>query len=122
MRVLVTGGRKYADRERLFQVMDRVHAAKPISVLIHGAASGADQLAAEWAELRSVEALSCPPDWRRYGRGAGPMRNRQMLKERPALLVAFPGGSGTADMIAVAIKAHIAVLLESEVDFAERMD
>lgn len=102
MRVLVTGGRDFNDLALLEMTLDAIHATNVIAVLIHGAASGADSLAGEWAVRNGIELIACPADWKRYGRRAGPLRNRQMLDLSPDLLVAFPGGRGTADMIAAA--------------------
>lgn len=50
-----------------------------------------------------------PADWERNGRAAGPIRNRQMLDGKPDLVIAFPGGKGTADMVAEAKRRGIAV-------------
>ena len=111
MRVLITGGRKYDDRESLFATLDRLHAEHHFTVLIHGDARGADRLGGEWAEERGVEVLAYPADWRRYGRGAGPKRNQQMLEENPDLVVAFPGGSGTRNMVEIAEKAGVTVIV-----------
>ena len=101
MRVLVCGGRDYRDKTRLSRVLDFVHKERGIGVLIHGAARGADTLAAEWARVAGVQTEAFPADWATHGKKAGPIRNQQMLDEaRPDAVVAFPGGSGTADMIA----------------------
>lgn len=51
-RVLVCGGRDYADAKSLGMVLDAAHSANPIVCLIHGAARGADTLAADWALSR----------------------------------------------------------------------
>lgn len=115
MRVLVTGGRDFDDIEMIISVLDALHAQHGFTVLIHGDANGADRLCGQWAENRSVAVQACPADWKRYGRGAGPVRNRQMSDERPELLVAFPGGKGTADMVRVAAKAGITVIVASDV-------
>ena len=49
-----------------------------------------------------------PADWKVRGRAAGHIRNQQMLDEgRPHLVVAFPGGRGTADMVRRARAAGI---------------
>ena len=59
---------------------------------------------------RDVACTPQPADWKRYGRGAGPARNQAMLVEfNPQLLVAFPGGKGTADMVRRAQKAGVRV-------------
>lgn len=51
-RIVVTGGRNYADRDAVFAALNRLHAKHPITTLAHGGARGADALAAEWAARR----------------------------------------------------------------------
>jgi len=109
MRVLITGGRNFDNRELLETTLDAVHASVPLSILIHGAANGADTLAGEWASRKGIEVVACLADWKRYGRAAGPIRNRAMLELAPDLLVAFPGGKGTDDMISAAEKKGIPI-------------
>jgi hypothetical protein len=102
--VVVTGGRDYADAERVAWALDGLRSAYGLDRLAHGAAAGADTLAAEWAIRAKIGNLHpYPADWAGFARagrknGAGPARNRAMLEaERPDLVVAFPGGAGTAD-------------------------
>ena len=109
MRVLVCGGRTYSDRRTLASTLDKL-TPKP-ALIIAGAAPGADTLAAEWAVSRCVESAAFYADWELHGKAAGPMRNRRMLEEgKPDLVVAFPGGSGTADMVRQAKAAGVRVL------------
>lgn len=109
MRVLVCGGRDYSDRRRVFKVLD-FNRAK-ITMIIHGAARGADSLAAEWCELNYIVEWPFPADWARYGRAAGFRRNEQMLEEgKPDLVVAFPGGIGTQMMVRLARDAGVRVI------------
>jgi len=97
--LLVCGGRDFIDMPRASAALDAVHAKRPITLLVHGAARGADTLAATWAQRRGVLTQAFPADWNRDGRAAGPLRNQRMLDEaRPDGVVAFPGGRGTADM------------------------
>lgn len=99
-RVLVCGGRDFADREQLFDILDAAHEANPIELLIHGAAPGADSLAADWALSRDILCQAYPADWEMYGKGAGPIRNTKMLIEgRPHLVIAFHGDKGTRNMV-----------------------
>lgn len=110
MRVLVCGGRKYRDQQRLYLELDRLHKAKGIDVLIQGGAHGADALARRWCVYRMVMYENYPADWK-LGISAGPIRNSQMLKEgRPDLVVAFPGGDGTKDMVEKARRAGVAIM------------
>lgn len=110
MRILVTGGRNFANRPLLTATLDRLHAERPITLVIHGAARGADTLAGEWAVMNGVLFQAYAADWERYGRSAGPRRNGEMLAEKPDLVVAFPGGAGTEDMKRRARGAGLEVL------------
>lgn len=100
LRVLVCGGRAYTDSHRVASVLDRLGQDEGISLIIHGAATGADKLASWWAVQHHIPQLPFPADWRKHGNRAGPIRNQQMLDVgKPDLVVAFPGGVGTRDMI-----------------------
>lgn len=104
-RILVCGGREYANKERVFKILDaavRAMADRHITI-IHGAATGADSLAELWAEERQVKSKAFPADWTAYGTRAGYMRNKQMLDEgKPHAVIAFPGGPGTRMMVGLA--------------------
>jgi len=110
MRVLVCGGRTFDNWELLAGVLDGLEPMQA-SVIIHGAAPGADTLAGRWAELRRVPVEAFPAEWEKHGRAAGPIRNARMLAEgKPALVVAFPGGRGTANMVKQARAVNVEVL------------
>jgi hypothetical protein len=111
MRVLITGGRDFDDVEMLNQNLDKLHSELSFTALIHGDASDADRLAGQWAESKGIAVEAHPADWKKFGRAAGPIRNQQLLAEKPGLLVAFPGGKGTADMVAKAKKAGLNVVV-----------
>jgi hypothetical protein len=111
MRVLVCGGRDYADYETLSATLENGHARERISLIVHGGAKGADCLAGVWAFRRGVKCEVFPADWDKDGRAAGPIRNIRMLREsKPDIVLAFPGGKGTAHMISIARKAGVAVV------------
>ncbi|MCU0613259.1 MAG: DUF2493 domain-containing protein [Candidatus Eisenbacteria bacterium] len=98
--VLVCGGRNFADREHLYRSLDLLHKAEPIWVLVEGGAPGADRLAGDWADDREVIHVRHNARWKVNGRAAGPIRNRELRERWPIqLVVAFPGGTGTADMV-----------------------
>ncbi len=123
IRLLVCGGRAFTNRRYLFNVLDALHAASPVSMVIHGGARGADSLAGDWANANKIKVWKFPADWNDlthpdavlkqhqdgswYNANAGPIRNQQMLDEgRPDHVIAFPGRKGTADMIRRAGEAH----------------
>ena len=119
MKLLVCGGRDFGttaqERFALRDVLDLWHQRRPITTIIHGAARGADFLAGGWAEMKglSVHAYPVyPAQWEAQGKAAGHLRNARMLAEgRPDAVLAFPGGVGTADMVAKARAAGVPVAL-----------
>lgn len=109
MRVLVCGGRDFSDWAKLSKTLHDmfiVYDETPFPhlpegfVLIQGGAKGADSLADQWSHLYGVASLEFKADWKTHGKAAGPIRNQQMLDQgSPDLVIAFPGGRGTADMV-----------------------
>lgn len=105
--VLVCGGRDYKDEEYVFRVLN---AFTNPTLIVHGGCSGADLLADKWAKEKNVPVKEYPYI-RELGKAGGPVRNQQMLdEEKPDLVVAFPGGNGTRDMINKARKAGVKVV------------
>jgi len=111
-RVLVCGGRDFNDEELVFATLDALNKERRVSAIIQGFASGADDLARMWGyEHRDCEVLSFVAEWGRHGKAAGPIRNTRMIEEgKPDLVIAFPGGRGTANMVAQARAAGIEVI------------
>ena len=120
MRILVCGGRDFTDRDKVWRTLDGVFPISepdaygnylPLGTLIHGACpTGADHLADEYAVVNWLGLETYPPDWS-LGRKAGPIRNQRMLDEgKPDLVVAFPGGRGTADMVRRARQSGVPVM------------
>ena len=106
--LLCCGGRDFDDPALLRWALTPLRPAR----LVHGAAAGADAAAAAWAEAAGVPVTAYPADWAQHGKSAGVQRNRRMLDAEDAsldLLVAFPGGRGTADMRARAAAAGLPV-------------
>jgi hypothetical protein len=114
MRVLVTGGRDFLNQAFVWNTLtelartaaengDKIHLAE-------GGANGADTLAYQWAIEHDIHVDTYVAQWNRDGNAAGPIRNAHMLTDfKPDLVVAFPGGKGTADMIAKARRKKIEV-------------
>lgn len=112
MKVIVCGGRKYEHKARVFTVLDAIHAETPITILMHGNARGADGWADDWGADHSseVQVARFPADWEKHELAAGPLRNQEMLDAAPDLVVAFPGGNGTDDMVRRAKAANVKVI------------
>lgn len=109
MRVLVCGGRDYKNQDLVFETLAKIHDKTPITLVIEGGANGADFWGGYWADQNFIPHLRVPADWNRYGRGAGPRRNLRMLDYKPELVIAFPGGAGTENMVKVALQNKVIV-------------
>lgn len=110
LRVIVCGGRRFNDSRVVFAALDRIHAETPIGVVFHGNARGVDTLADVWGRRAGIRVFAVPAEWAKHGKAAGPKRNQAMLGHRPDMVIAFPGGNGTADMVKRATKAGVKVL------------
>lgn len=108
MRVVVFGGRGFTDRRMAYIVLDRLHATRGFTTVIHGDYRGADWLARDWARAHEIPDEPYAAEWKRYRGRAGPLRNQRMIDEgRPDFAVEFPGGAGTTDMRTRCILAGI---------------
>lgn len=106
--VLVTGGRDYRDVAAVYRALDPL---KP-TVVIHGDAGGADAIADQWARLHGVQPIALPALWEWFKKSAGPIRNTNLVElavKLGAVVVAFPGNSGTADCVRKAREAGLTV-------------
>lgn len=119
--IAVTGGGDYDDLKVVNSTLTSLHTGghllRPltrISLIVQGGCTGADELARGWAIMNVVQFCTFPvteTQWLKVGRRAGPARNRLMLEvTRPNLLVAFPGGGGTANCVKTARELGIEVL------------
>lgn len=107
-KILVTGDRNWTDVTLIETVllMEKDLYKNDLQVC-HGAARGADTVAGNMCKDHGIAVTAFPADWRRYGRAAGPIRNRQMLDEfKPDIVYAFHDNleqsRGTRDMVKIA--------------------
>lgn len=71
-----------------------------ITEIVHGGARGVDTLAQHYADLYKLPCKVFLPDWARYFKAAGFVRNAEMGDYADALLAVWDGKSGgTRDMI-----------------------
>ena len=105
--IIVCGGRDYSDWDKVLKVLSLLD----IGLIVQGGAKGADALARRYAEWANIPLKTFEADWDKYGKTAGPIRNRLMVIEHPnAVVIAFPGGRGTANCIEQALKKGMIVL------------
>lgn len=114
MRIVVTGDRNWNDTNIIEQAFGIFISGKNVEI-IHGNCIGCDLLAKEVALKSNYRVRDFPADWANYGRSAGPIRNKQMLAEKPNFVLAFHDNigesKGTKDCINQAKKLKITVYL-----------
>jgi hypothetical protein len=115
--VLVCGDRRWDDADAIRRALMDLH-NPGIALLVHGGCRGADTLADEVAVSLGIPVRVFPAEWGRYGRAAGPIRNRRMLEHtRPDLVLAFhpdlSRSKGTVDMVRRARAAGVPVRVYS---------
>lgn len=112
---MICGDREWKDAAAIRRELSKLPPAIEVTI-IHGGCRGADRLARDVAIGLGMEVIAFPANWPRYHRGAGHIRNQQMLVEgKPDLVLAFhsniASSKGTADMIARAGRNGVPVRL-----------
>ena len=112
--IVAAGGRDLSwPQQRIASALLQRTGGRPVHLLLHGGARGADRSIGHAAQQLGWRVQSLAADWRRHGRAAGPIRNRLLLEQAlveaqahtsPAfsasvLVIAFPGGPGTASLV-----------------------
>lgn len=120
IRLLVCGGRgfdkfdawNWLEGNAYDYISDKLGINRPrLSCLIQGGTLGADEGAKEWGRSEGLRVITYKADWAMFGKAAGPIRNKRMIVEgKPDIVIAFPGGRGTADMVKQAYDAGIPVV------------
>lgn len=116
MKVLVCGSRDWTDHEAIDRRLGGLPGEHEDITIIHGAAPGADTMAAHAAYRRGFVPIAFPADWKTYGKRAGILRNLEMLDDGPDLVIAFQRGEsrGTQHTIDAARRRRIPVEVHTE--------
>lgn len=128
--LLVTGDRNWLTDIQHINVVGGVleqMKSRGVTVIIAGNAKGLDRQCEELAYKMGFTVRSMPPDWKRYGRAAGPIRNKEMLMELLtydnryvcAFHDSFGSSKGTKNMVIQATKAGVNVNLYNMDGFVE---
>lgn len=116
--VLICGGRNFSDVALLSMTLTKLFRELHVAKVVTGAARGADTLGHAYAKHRGIPATEVKADWSKYGHAAGSRRNQQMLDDHPDIqvVIAFPGGTGTDDMVRRSIRAGVPITFRIDVD------
>ena len=113
MRIGIIGSRTFNNYDLLKEVMaDYVYRGSSLDceLVVSGGAKGADILGERWAKENGIPTLIFKPDWNKYGKRAGFIRNEDIIKNSD-FVVAFwdEVSKGTQSSIDLAIKHDIPV-------------
>lgn len=112
MKLIVAGSRGFTDRNRVFEVLDKLFLKRIDIEIVSGLAKGPDTFGKEWAEKNDVPLHKFAADWNKHGKSAGYKRNEKMAKFSAALLAFYDGKSrGTMHMINLARKYELKVVV-----------
>lgn len=108
MKIAIIGSRDFNDYDLMCKKLKPFN----ISLIISGHAKGADTLAERYANENDIPTKIFPPDWKRYGKSAGMIRNTDII-ENAELVIAFWDtiSSGTKDSIRKADKLNKKVII-----------
>lgn len=103
MIIAIIGGRDFTDVELLREsILD-----ENITKIVSGGAKGADTLGREFALKNNIELVEYLPDWKKYGRGAGFIRNKEIIENSDIIYAFWDGKSkGTLHSINIAKKLN----------------
>jgi hypothetical protein len=104
MRYAIVGSRTFNDYNKL---KDTLNLLKDLDVIISGGAKGADSLAQQYAIAFGIQLIEYLPDWKKYGRAAGHIRNKDIVDNCDKLIAFWDGKSkGTLNSIKLAQKSN----------------
>ena len=107
MKVAIVGTRTYPDLE---QVREYVRKLSPEDIIVSGGAKGVDETAEDEARKLGMEVISVPPEWDKYGRRAGLVRNDMIVAIADCVVAFWDGVSrGTNYTIDSAKKQNMIV-------------
>lgn len=109
-RIVVAGCRDYENYAQAKAFID--HCIRDIRekytlIFVSGGCRGADEIGERYACENGYEIERYPAEWGRYGRSAGPIRNRRMAEIVDYVICFWDGKSrGTKNMIDSALELH----------------
>lgn len=107
-RLVVAGSRDFDDYALLSSELDKLLAGKTNITIVSGTARGADRLGEKYAAEHHLRIERFPAEWEKYHKGAGPIRNAQMVQSADAIIVFWDNeSSGTKSIIECARKEDI---------------
>ena len=103
VKIVIGGCRNYSDYSAFCIFVDECLVELGLEAevtIVSGHCSGVDEMAERYAAERGFPVIVCPAEWAKYGRAAGPVRNRQMVEQSDAVIAFWDQTSkGTQSLI-----------------------
>jgi hypothetical protein len=104
MKVIIAGSRNFTDYQKLKKECDQfLQDQKNIEIVSGDHFKGADKLGIQYANEKGYNLIKFPAEWNKFGKAAGPIRNKEMAIFADVLIAFWDGKSrGTQNMIRLA--------------------
>lgn len=112
MKIIIAGGRDYLPNEEEKETVKNILKENQVTGIVSGCATGVDTWAIDLGSELELSIDLFPADWKQHGRSAGPIRNG-LMAQYADMLIAFPGGRGTDNMIKQATEKGLKVVFIS---------
>lgn len=93
MDIGVVGSRNFNDYELLKSVLDDFKSKNNVVRVVSGGAKGADTLGHKWAVENKLYVDTYSPNWRKFGKGAGYIRNITIIDNSNVIIAFWDGKS-----------------------------
>lgn len=111
MKTIIAGSRSIPPIEFLY-AMEHCPFLSEITHVISGKAKGIDTYGEKFAQINGLPILEYPANWSKYGKYAGFIRNKEMVKIADCLIAIWDGKSnGTRHTIKLAMDKRIKIFL-----------
>lgn len=110
MKLAIIGSRTFTDSELAWNTYKNLPFLDQVTQIVSGGAKGADSIAELLAKWSGKEMIVYYPDWDKYGKQAGFIRNRLVINDSDCVLAFWDLKSkGTLNSIQLATKKGIPV-------------
>ena len=104
MKVIIAGSRNFKEYQKLKTECNYfLQGQKNITIVSGDHYKGADKLGIQYANEKGFKLIKFPAEWNKFGKAAGPIRNKEMAVFADVLIAFWDGRSrGTQNMIRLA--------------------
>jgi hypothetical protein len=103
MKLAIVGSRDFSNYDLLVKSIEQNLDVSQITHIVSGGARGADTLGELFAKNNNIDTIIYKPDWNKYGRSAGYIRNKDIIDSADFVIAFWDGKSkGTKHSIDLA--------------------